>query len=68
MDNLELATAELPEAVRAWLAERSAVVLSIEVVDGERVLIRPLPNVAPEIIAQAQVTIAKYREALMNLT
>lgn len=68
MDNLELPTAELPEAVRAWLAEQSAVVVLIEPIDGQRVLIRPLPDVSPEIIARAQVTMAKYREALMNLT
>lgn len=68
MNNVELSTAELPEAVRAWLDEQSAVVVSIEQIDAERVLIRCLPEVTPEIIARAQVTLAKYREALMNLT
>lgn len=68
MDILELSTAELPEAMRAWLDEQSAVVVSFERLDAERVLIRRLPDVAPEIIARAQVTLAKYREALMNLT
>lgn len=67
MDNFELPTAELPEAVRAWLAERSAVVVVIEQFADDRVLIRQLPDVAPEVIARAQVTMAKYREALMNL-
>lgn len=68
MDNLELSTAELPAALRTLLAEHPAVVVSIEQIDGERVLIRPLPELAPEIVARAQVTMAKYREALMNLT
>jgi hypothetical protein len=68
MDDLELPTAELPEAMRAWLAWQPAVVVSIERAGGDRVLIRPLPGVAPELIARARVTMAKYREALMNLT
>ena len=68
MDELKLSTAELPEAVRAWLEEQPAVVISVERIGGDRVLIRQLPDVAPDIIARARVTIAKYREALMNLT
>lgn len=68
MDNFELPTAELPEAVRAWLADHPAVVVAIERIDGEQVLIRLLPDVAPDTVAHAQVTMAKYREALMNLT
>jgi len=68
MDNHELPTAELPEAVRAWLADHPAVVVAIERIDSERALVRLLPGVAPETIAHAQVTMAKYREALMNLT
>ncbi|MBK9941847.1 MAG: hypothetical protein IPP13_09555 [Kouleothrix sp.] len=68
MDNLELAAAELPEAMRAWLALQPAVVVSIELIDGERVLVRPLPGIAPELLARAQVTLAQYRDALMNLT
>ena len=67
-DTIEVPTAELPEAVRAWLGEQPAVVVLIERVDAGRVLLRALPDVAPDVIARAQVTLAKYREALMNLT
>ncbi|HJZ47184.1 MAG TPA: hypothetical protein VKE41_08460 [Roseiflexaceae bacterium] len=68
MDELELSAAELPEAVRAWLEEQPAVVVSIERVDAGRVVIRPLPDVAPELLVRARVTMAQYHEALMNLT
>lgn len=68
MDDIELSTAELPEAMRAWLESQPAVVISIERVGANRVMLRPLPDIAPELIARARVTMAKYREALMNLT
>jgi hypothetical protein len=68
MDELELSAAELPEAVRAWLELQPAVVISIERIGANRLLLRPLPDVAPELLARARVTIAQYREALMNLT
>jgi hypothetical protein len=68
MDELELSAAELPEAVLAWLEEQPAVVVSIERTSTGRVIIRPLPAVAPELLARARVTMAQYREALMNLT
>lgn len=68
MDDLELTTAELPEAMRVWLESQPAVVVAIERIGEDRVVIRPLPGVAPEVFARARVTMAKYREALMNLT
>ena len=68
MDELELSAAELPEAMRAWLESQPAVVISIERIGADRVMLRPLPEIAPELIARARVTMAKYREALMNLT
>lgn len=68
MDELDLPAAELPEAVRAWLEAQPAVVVSFERVGGDRFLLRRLAGVEPEVIARAQVTLAKYREALMNLT
>ncbi|HEU4328994.1 MAG TPA: hypothetical protein VFS21_38000 [Roseiflexaceae bacterium] len=60
--------AELPEAMRAWLESQPAVVVSVERLGADRVLLRPLPDVPAELIARARVTMAKYREALMNLT
>lgn len=68
MDKLELSAADLPEAVRAWLEEQPAVVVSIECAGAGRVLIRRLPDIVPELLARARVTMAQYREALMNLT
>jgi hypothetical protein len=68
MDELELSTAELPEAMRTWLDEQSAVVVSLERIGANRVVARLLPDITPELVARARVTMAKYREALMNLT
>ena len=68
MDELELSAAELPEAVRAWLEEQPAVVVSIERTSAGRVIIRPLPEIAPDLLARVRVTMSQYREALMNLT
>jgi hypothetical protein len=68
MDDLELSTAELPAAMRAWLDLQPAVVVSIECCTDNRVVVRPLPSIAPEVLARIQVTMAQYREALMNLT
>lgn len=68
MNDIEIPAAELPEAIRFWLAQQPAVVISIEYLSDKRVLLRLLPNVAPELLARAQVTMAQYREALMNLT
>ena len=68
MDELELSAAELPEAVLAWLEEQPAVVVSIERTSTGRVVLRRLPEIAPELLARAHVTMAQYREALMNLT
>jgi hypothetical protein len=68
MDDLELSAAELPAAMRAWLDEQPAILFSIERLSDDRVLVRPLPDVDPRLLARARVTLAKYREALMNLT
>ena len=63
-----MSAAELPEAVRAWLEAQPAVVVSFERAGAGRVVVRRLPDVAPELLARARVTMAQYREALMNLT
>ena len=68
MDELELSAAELPEAMLAWLEEQPAVVVSIERTGTGRVIIRSLPAITPDLLARARVTMAQYREALMNLT
>ena len=68
MDELELSAAELPEAMRVWLEAQPAIIVSIERLGRDRVLLRPLRDVEPEVVARARVTLAKYHEALMNLT
>ena len=68
MDDLELSAAELPEAMRAWLEAQPAVLVVVERLGSDRVLLRRLPDVDPQLVARARVTLAKYREALMNLT
>jgi hypothetical protein len=72
MDDLLLPEDELPEALRAWLAQRkdqpSALVLVADYMPDGKVLLRSLPDVAPELIARVRVTISKYHEALTNLT
>ena len=68
MEDLELPTAELPNAMHAWLDSQPAVVVSIERVGDDRVRARAVPGVSAELIARIQVTMAQYREALMNLT
>ena len=68
MDDLELSAAELPEAMRAWLEAQPAILIAVERLGPDRVLLRRLPDVDPQLVARARVTLAKYREALMNLT
>ena len=68
MDDLELPRAELPEAMRAWLTAQPAIIVSVEQLGSDRVLVRPLSEIDPALVARARVTMAKYREALMNLT
>lgn len=70
MDDLLLDEAELSAALRAWLAHApaTAFAVSLERLSDGRVLLRPLPEATPELLARLRVTMAKYREALMNLT
>lgn len=72
MDDLLLPEDELPEALRAWLAQNharaAALVLIAERMPDGVVLFRALPHVAPELLARVRVTISKYHEALMNLS
>ena len=68
MDDLELSAAELPEAMRTWLEAQPAVLVAIERLGADRVLLRRLAGVDAELVLRARVTLAKYREALMNLT
>lgn len=68
MDDVELSAAELPEAMRAWLQAQPAILIAVEWLSDDRVLLRRLPDVAPQLVARVRVTLAKYREALMNLT
>lgn len=70
MDDILLEEHELGERLRAWLdaAPAGAFAISLERLSDGRVLLRPLPEASPELLARMRVTMAKYREALMNLT
>jgi hypothetical protein len=69
MDELLLEEHELPERLREWLATApAALALTLEQLSDGRVLLRPNPEVDPTLLAQLRVTMAKYREALMNLS
>lgn len=70
MDELLLNEDELPEVLRSWLATApaEAFALAVERTGDGRVLLRPLPEASPALLARLRVTIAKYHEALMNLT
>jgi hypothetical protein len=70
MDEFVLSEDELPEPLRAWLATapEGAFALALERLGGGRLLLRPLPEASPELLARLRVTIAKYHEALMNLS
>lgn len=70
MDDLLLDESELPAALREWLelAPDAAFAVSLERLADGRLLLRPLPEASPQLIARLRVTMAKYREALMNLS
>ena len=70
MQDLLLDQAELPAAMQAWLSDApdAAFAVSLERLSDGRLLLRPLPEASPELVARLQVTMAKYREALMNLS
>ncbi len=70
MDDILLEESELGERLREWLAAapEGAFAVSLERLADGRVLLRPLPEASPELLARLRVTMAKYREALMNLT
>ncbi|MBP1467691.1 hypothetical protein EYB53_018395 [Candidatus Chloroploca sp. M-50] len=70
MDDLLLEEYELCAALRTWLeqAPPTAFAVSLERLSDGRVLLRPLPEASPELLARLRITMAKYREALMNLT
>jgi hypothetical protein len=70
LDELLLREDDLPEMLRAWLgtAPNGAFALAVERTGDGHILLRPLPEASPELLARLRVTIAKYHEALMNLS
>lgn len=65
-----LAADQVAEPLRAWLDRHAQQRLLVELVQGEDggLLVRLLPDVDPRLAERALVTMAKYREALMNLS
>jgi hypothetical protein len=70
MQELLLREEDLGQPLREWLAEApaGAFSLAVERLEDGRLLLRPLPEFDPALLARIRVTIAKYHEALMNLT
>jgi hypothetical protein len=69
MEELLLGEDEVPARLREWLETAPvALALTIERLPDGRVLLRPNPEVDPTMLAQLRVTMAKYHEALMNLS
>lgn len=70
MDELILEPDEIGGRLRAWLdaAPAAALAVALERLPDGRLLLRPVPEASPELLARLRVTMAKYREALMNLT
>lgn len=70
MDEILLDEHELGARLQVWLrtAPEGAFAVSLERLGDGRVLLRPLPEATPELLARLRVTMARYREALMNLT
>jgi hypothetical protein len=69
-EELLLSEDELSPALREWLAQAptAAFVVALERLPDGRVLLRSLPEVDPLLLAHVRVTMAKYHEALMNLS
>jgi hypothetical protein len=59
-----------PPALQTWLAslEPARAVLMVERQDDGQVVLRALPEVDPLLLDHVRVSVAKYHEALMNLT
>lgn len=70
MQELLLREEELGPVLRDWLATapEQAFSLAVERLEDGRILLRPLSELDPALLARIRVTIAKYHEALMNLT
>jgi hypothetical protein len=69
MEDLLLRADELPPRLLAWLGtDRPAQVVSLELLLDGTMIVRPLLEVEPALIAQVGVAIAKYHDALTNLT
>ncbi|NJK78389.1 MAG: hypothetical protein HC893_07550 [Chloroflexaceae bacterium] len=68
-DELILTLDDLPPRLRAWLEQApAAMTVSLERLGEQKLVLRPMPDVDPLLLAHIRVTIAKYHEALMNLT
>ncbi len=66
---LILEPAEISPRLRAWLAGTPAAqTVTLEQLADGRLIVRPMPDVDPLLLAHLRVTIARYREALTNLS
>jgi hypothetical protein len=70
LPELLIDAADVPAALQAWFTahDTAATVTTIERLSDGRLLIRPVPGVSAELIARLRITMARYDEALRNLS
>lgn len=60
---------EISPRLQAWLAGAPAAqTVTLEQLSDGRLIVRPMPDVDPLLLAHLRVAIARYHEALTNLT
>jgi len=69
LSDIILEAHEISPRWQAWLAQAApAQTVVIERLEDGRVVLRPMPTVDPVLLAHVRVTMARYHEALTNLT
>ena len=69
LNDIILEAHEISPRWQAWLAQAApAQTVVIEQLGDGRVVLRPMPTIDPVLLAHVRVTIARYHEALTNLT
>ncbi len=69
LSDIILEAHEISPRWQAWLAQAArAQTVIIEQLEDGRVVLRPMPAIDPVLLAHVRVTMARYHEALTNLT
>lgn len=67
---ITLPAGDVPEALRAWLAElgATALLVSLELLGDGRLVIQGLPDVDPSLVARVTRTMAQHEDVLRRLS